>query len=141
MNTIFLNTNHNYRKVIYLLMLVLAAFVLGVYFRGNYPMLIIGSILIGLSIFLETTSSASKNITAIIIDDEYPNTISICIDNKQSDFWDIKRSIIINNWIYVFLIQQGSSKKIKTWLYKSNFKDTQEIRLLARKIHFINSNH
>lgn len=76
MHTIYLNTANKLRKIVYLALLILTSFILGVYFRENYLMLTIGSIMITLSIAFEIIGPATKDITAIILDDEYPNTIS-----------------------------------------------------------------
>ena len=58
----------------------------------------------------------------------------ICIDGITTDFWIFKRHIIINGWIFLYLCQDGSNKKIKLWLHKSNFKDSNGIRYLAKNV-------
>ncbi|MED7788932.1 hypothetical protein AB8E56_07735 [Francisella sp. 19X1-34] len=52
----------------------------------------------------------------------------------------VKNHIVINGWIYLYIIQQGSNRKLKLWLHKSNFNDQNSIRDLARYLLFTQSN-
>jgi hypothetical protein len=72
-----------------------------------------------------------KSITLPSDDDTH---FKLCIDGRTTDFWMVKRHIIINGWIFLYFCQDGSNKKIKLWLYKSNFEDVNGIRYLAKSV-------
>ena len=56
------------------------------------------------------------------------------LNSKESDFWVIRKNIIINSWVYVYFKQEATNIKIKLWLHKSNFQQPDDIRKLARFI-------
>ncbi|QIV96007.1 hypothetical protein EDC55_102116 [Allofrancisella inopinata] len=129
---IYLDKSRKYRKLFYTLTVVLSSFVIGVYFRSSY-LLYIGFALIILSIFYECLFSFSV-LEAIVLPKENEKSFKVIIDKQESDFWRIRKHIIINGWIYLYIFQEGSNKTLKMWLHKSNFKDENDIRLLAKKI-------
>ena len=68
------------------------------------------------------------------------NSLIFVINGSETDFWLIRKHIIIKSWIFLYAIQQGSNKKIRLWLHKSNFKQQNDIKALARYILFSQNN-
>lgn len=127
--------SRKYRILVYFCLVFITSCIIGTYFH-NSMLLYLGFFLIFFSIFFELRSD-KLSIQKIILPSDYDdNSLKFIIDDKESDFWLIKKHIIINSWIYLYVIQQGSNKKIKIWLHKSNFMDVNHIRDLARFILF-----
>ncbi|AJC49134.1 hypothetical protein IB642_01030 [Allofrancisella guangzhouensis] len=129
---IYLNKSRKYRKLFYIFVVMLSSFTVGSYFRNSY-LLYVGFVLIILSILYECLYSLPV-LEAIVLPKENEKYFKVVIGNQQSDFWKIKKHIVINGWIYLCIFQEGSNKSFKLWLHKSNFKDKNETRLLAKKI-------
>lgn len=128
--------SRKYRVLIYYSLVFITSGIIGAYFHNNiliYP----GFFLILLSIFFEINGN-KKIIQEIVLpassSDE--STLRFVINYNETDFWLVKKHIIINGWIYLYVVQQGSNKKLKVWLHKSNFVDENHIRDLARSVLF-----
>jgi len=133
-NTIHLNTSRKSRQALYVALLLLTAFVIGVYFRDSY-LCFVGIAFIVLSLIYELKSQLqSSKIQSLILPKVGESYFKLEIDSKESDFWVIKKSIIINSWVYVYLKQEATNTKLKLWLHKSNFEQQDDIRKLARFI-------
>ena len=133
-NPIYLNTSFKYRQVLYLVLLLLTAFVIGVYFRDSY-LCFVGIAFIAVSLAYELKSQfLSPSIQSLILPGVGESYFKLEIDSKESDFWVIKKSIIINSWVYVYFRQEATDAKLKLWLHKSNFEQKDDIRKLARFI-------
>ncbi|WP_191092330.1 hypothetical protein [Francisella sp. SYW-2] len=127
--------SRKYRKLIYCCMVFLTSFVIGVYYNQSV-ILLFGIFLILLSILFETVSNKQVVETIILPNSLDNNSLTFVINAKESDFWTVRKYIVINSWIYLYAVQQGSNKKIKIWLHKSNFKSKNDIRDLAKYMLF-----
>ena len=127
-----INSNRSYRLIAYAILLFITSMVIGIYFRESY-VAYIGFALIIISIAYEILLP-SLHIKSITLPSDNDMHYKICIDGITTDFWIVKRHIIINGWIFLYLRQDGSNKKIKLWLHKSNFADSNGIRYLAKNI-------
>lgn len=127
-----------YRVITYFCLVFLTSCVIGSYFN-NSMILYMGFLLIFLSIFFEFKNNDLPVNRIILPNHPDDSSLKFIIDNKESDFWVVKKHIVINGWIYLSAIQQGSNKKIKIWLHKSNFKNKNDIRDLARYVLFSSS--
>ncbi|QEO58189.1 hypothetical protein F0R75_03015 [Francisella marina] len=116
-------------------MVFLTSFVIGVYYNQNV-ILFFGIFLIILSILFEAVSNKQVVETIILPNSLDNNSLTFVINAKESDFWTIRKYIVINSWIYLYAVQQGSNKKIKIWLHKSNFKNKNDIRDLTKYMLF-----
>lgn len=124
-----------YRNLIYAGLVFLTSFIVASYFHDSV-IIYLGFLLILVSIFFAIIDD-KFSLEAIIIPDQLENNSLIFIINgNETDFWIIRKHIIINSWVYLYAIQQGSNKKIRVWLHKSNFKKQNDIRALARYILF-----
>lgn len=133
-NIVHLNTSRKYRQTLYLVLLVLTAFVIGVYFRDS-DLCFIGIAVILISLILELKYQfQSPKIQSLILPPAGESYFKLEKDSKESDFWIIKKSIIINSWVYVSMTQEATNKKVKLWLHKLNFEQTDDIRKLAKFI-------
>jgi len=131
--------SRKYRLLVYYGLVFITACFIGAYFH-NSILVYLGFFLILLSIFFELMRS-NNVVQEIILSDEYNDSaLNFVIDDNESNFWLIKKHIIISGWIYLYAIQQGSNKKFKIWLHKSNFVDENHIRDLARFILFVQNN-
>ncbi|MBY7733736.1 hypothetical protein [Francisella philomiragia] len=136
MQRLEIKKSQKYRVIVYSCLIFLTSFVIGTYHNQNI-IFYLGVFLISLSIFFESQLNR-QIIEAIVLPNESDDeSLIFIINSKESDFWDIRQHIIINTWIYVYAVQQGSNKKIKIWLHKSNFKNKNDIRNLAKYISFI----
>ncbi|AIT08575.1 membrane protein [Candidatus Francisella endociliophora] len=127
--------SRKYRTLVYFCLVFITSCIIGAYFHNNM-LLYLGFFLIFLSIFFELRSNKLSIDAIILPGDPDENSLKFIIDDKESDFWLIKKHIIINGWIYLYAIQQGSNKKIKIWLHKSNFMNINHIRDLAKQLMF-----
>ncbi|MED7819107.1 MULTISPECIES: hypothetical protein [unclassified Francisella] len=134
MQKLIINKSRKYRTIFYGCLIFSASFILIVYFSGS-NIKYLGLLFILGSIFFEFKDN-KRSIDAIVLPELDDNSLKFIIDNKLSDFWLIRRHIIINDWIYLYVIQQGSNKKLKIWFHKSNFNDQNDIRDLARYLLF-----
>lgn len=135
MQRLEINKSRKYRAIVYSCLIFLTSFVVGAYYNQNI-IFYLGGFLILLSIFFESRPNR-QIIEAILLPNESDNeSLIFIINSNESDFWDIRKYIIINAWIYIYAVQQGSNKKIKIWLHKSNFKNKNAIRDLAKYISF-----
>lgn len=133
-NTIHLNTSRKYRQTLYIVLLLLTAFTIGVYFRDSY-LCFVGIAFIAVSLVYELKSQfQSLSIQSLILPEAGEKYFKLQVDSKKSDFWVIKKSIIINSWVYVYFKQEATNAKLKLWLHKSNFEQQDDIRKLARFI-------
>lgn len=128
-----------YRNIVYASLVFLSSFVIASYF-GNSSIGYFGFLLILVSIFFVIADN-KFSLEAIIIPNQLEsNSLIFVINGNETDFWLIRKHIVINSWIFLYAIQQGSNKKIKMWLHKSNFKQQDDIKALARYILFAQNN-
>ncbi|MFC4891764.1 hypothetical protein ACFPDQ_01705 [Pseudofrancisella aestuarii] len=126
---IHLRQDRNYRIISYGFCLTLTSFFCVYYLSGI--ILLISIIIILISIFSTLKKDNTLDAIVLPIDDSYYELI----ENKvRTSFWLVKKKIIINGWIYISFIQEGSNKKIKIWLHKSNFVEKNDIRKLAKNL-------
>ncbi|APD50429.1 hypothetical protein [Francisella hispaniensis] len=124
-----------YRNIVYASLVFLSSFIIASYF-GNSSIGYFGFLLILVSIFFVIADN-KFSLEAIIIPNQLEsNSLIFVINGSETDFWLIRKNIVINGWIFLYAIQQGSNKKIKMWLHKSNFKQQNDIKVLARYILF-----
>lgn len=130
MQKLLLRTRYTYRVIIYAFLVFLSSFIVGFY---SYSGIIfyLGFTLIIVSILFDFTNK-QKTVDAIILSDESSDSLKFIFNGIESDFWLIKNHIIINTWIYLYVIQQGSNKKLKLWLHQSNFIRKNDLRDLSR---------
>ena len=134
MDKVHLKTSRKYRQILYMALFSLTAFVTGVYFRDSY-LCFVGSTFIAISLICELKSQfQSLNVDALIFPEVGEKYFRLQIGAKESDFWVIRKNIIINSWVYVSFKQEATNIKIKLWLHKSNFQQPDDIRKLARFI-------
>lgn len=131
--------SRKYRTLVFYFLVFVTSCIIGVYFHNNV-LVCLGFSLILLSIFFEIIGNKKiiQEIVLPISSDE--STLRFVINDNETDFWLIKKCIIINGSIYLYAVQQGSDKKLKIWLHKSNFVDEKHIRDLARFILFVENN-
>ena len=129
---IYLNQSKKYRKLVYLLFLIFSSFILGVYFFDSY-LLYVGFSLVFLSIVYEIYIP-SPNLTAIVLPSDKEEYFNLVLDGEESYFWQLKRYIVIRNWVYLKMLQENSNIKHSFWLHKNNFSDKNGIRLLSKTI-------
>ncbi|MBK2357305.1 hypothetical protein [Francisella hispaniensis] len=128
-----------YRNIVYASLVFLSSFVIASYF-GNSSIGYFGFLLILVSIFFVIADN-KFSLEAIIIPNQLEsNSLIFVINGNETDFWLIRKHVVINSWIFLYAIQQGSNKKIKMWLHKSNFKQQDDIKALARYILFAQNN-
>ena len=133
-NTINLNISRKYRQTLYVALLLLTAFVTGVYFRDSY-LCFVGIAFIVISLVYELKSQfQSSKVQSLILPEMGERYFKLEINSKESDFWVIKKNIIINSWVYISFKQEATNDKLKLWLHKSNFEQQNDIRRLARCI-------
>ncbi|MFT4693438.1 MAG: hypothetical protein ACI8TE_000327 [Francisella sp.] len=133
-NAIDLNISRKYRQALYVALLLLTAFVTGVYFRDSY-LCFVGIAFIVISLVYELKSQLqSSKVQSLVLPEMGERYFKLEINSKESDFWVIKKSIIINSWVYIYLKQEATNAKLKLWLHKSNFQEQNDIRRLARFI-------
>ncbi|MGQ4002700.1 hypothetical protein QIW31_06620 [Francisellaceae bacterium CB299] len=133
-NIIDLNTFRKYRQTLYVVILLLTAFVTGAYFRDSY-LCFVGIAFIVISLVYELKSQFySPKVEALILPEVGEKYFKLQINSKESDFLTIRKSIIINSWVYVYFKQEATNIKIKLWLHKLNFQQQNDIRKLARFI-------
>ena len=129
---IYLNQSKKYRKLVYLLFLIFSSFILGVYFFDSY-LLYVGFSLVFLSIVYEIYIP-SPNLTAIVLPSDKEEYFNLVLDGEESYFWQLKRYIVIRNWVYLKMLQENSNIQHSFWLHKKNFSDKNGIRLLSKTI-------
>ncbi len=122
-NIIYLNPSRKYRQCFYIGLLLLTSFVIGAYFRDSY-LCFVGIVFVVISLSYELKSQFySPKVEALILPEVGEKYFKLQINSKESDFWTIRKSIIINSWVYVYLKQEATNAKIKLWLHKSNFQE------------------
>ncbi|AEE26482.1 hypothetical protein [Francisella hispaniensis] len=135
MQRLEIKSSVRYRNIIYASLVFFSSFVIASYF-GNSSIGYFGFLLILVSIFFVIADN-KFSLEAIIIPNQLEsNSLIFVINGSETDFWLIRKNIVINGWIFLYAIQQGSNKKIKMWLHKSNFKQQNDIKVLARYILF-----
>ncbi|APC97453.1 hypothetical protein [Francisella frigiditurris] len=128
-STIHLKQDRKYRVFTYAFCLTLTSFFCVYYLSGI--ILLISIIIILISILFTLKKTDTLDAIVLPIDDSYYELI----ENKvKTNFWLVKRKIIISDWVYIFFMQDGSNKKIKIWLHKSNFVEKNDIRTLAKNL-------
>lgn len=135
---VYLNSSRKYRQSLYLILLLLTAFVIGVYFRDSYLCLIGISIIIFSLIYELKSQLQLAKIEALIFPQDDEKYFKLHIDSAESDFWVIKKNIVINSWVYIYFKQEATNNKIKLWLHKTNFQRQDDIRKLAKFIRLHN---
>ncbi|APC94750.1 hypothetical protein IBE10_05435 [Francisella tularensis subsp. novicida] len=139
MQRLELKVSPRYRNIIYASLVFISSFVIASYF-GNTIIGYFGFLLILVSLFF-VIIEGKFSLEAIIIPNQLESTSLIFVINgSETDFWLIRKHIVINGWIFLYAIQQGSNKKIKMWLHKSNFQQHNDIKALARYILFNQNN-
>ena len=137
MQKLTINKSRKYRTIFYGCLIFLASCIVIVYFN-NSNMKYLGFLVILISIYFEFRNN-QQSIDAVVLS-EADDNLKIVINGELSDFWLVKNYIVINGWIYLYIIQQGSNKKLKLWLHKSNFSDQNSIKDLARYLLFTQNN-
>ncbi|QIW10049.1 hypothetical protein [Francisella sp. LA112445] len=138
MQKLTINKSRKYRTIFYGCLIFLTSCIVIVYFN-NSKIKYLGFLLILASIFFEFRDS-KLSINAIVLPESDDNSLKLIIDNELSDFWLVRKYIVINGWIYLYITQQGSNKKLKLWLHRSNFNNQNSIRDLARYLLFAQNN-
>jgi len=129
MNIIYFKADRKIRKAIYSILLFLTSLVCVYYLQGY--VLASAILFILLSVYFAVIENTKSNIRAISYKDDY---FKVMFDNEDSHFWELQRKIVINGWIYMYLKQEVTNKKIKVWLHKSNYIDANSIRILGKKL-------
>ena len=129
-NIIYLNSSKKYRFIFYSLLLFITC-ISSFYYLKNFC-LIISIILIALSITTEVYKK--DNIISITLPNNINQYFILNINSKEKNFWIIKKSIIINSWIYIKFKNETNNQVQKILLHKSNFKNIDNIRNLSRFI-------
>lgn len=129
MSIIYLKQNRKYRTISYSFCLILASFFCAYYLTGIT--LLVFTVIILTSILLNLKNNNIVDAIVLTVDSDYYELIE---SGVKTSFWLAKRKIIINGWIYIFFIQDGSNKKVKIWLHKSNFVEKNDIRKLAKNL-------
>ncbi|GAB4221843.1 MAG: hypothetical protein Kow0076_0970 [Francisella sp.] len=122
-----------YRNIIYSVLVFFTSFWVVIYF-DNYLIRSFCFLLILVSIFFAIKEDNFSLEAIIIPDQEEVGCLAFVINGEESYFWNVRKSIVINGWIFLIVVQQGSNKSIKLWLHKSNFKQDEGIRILARYV-------
>lgn len=138
MQKLAINKSRKYRTALYCCLIFFASCIVMVYFNDS-KIKYLGFLLILASIYFEFRNNR-QSISDIVLPNSDDNCLKIVIDGELSDFWLVKKHIVINGWIYLYVIQQGSNKKLKLWLHKSNFNNQNSIRDLARYLLFVQNN-
>ena len=136
MQKLAINKSRKYLTVLYGCLIFLTSCIVMVYFSDS-NIKYLGFLLILASIYFEFKNNR-QFMSAIVLPEADDNCLKVVIDGELSDFWLVKKHIVINGWIYLYVIEQGSNKKLKLWLHKSNFDNQNAIRELS-KIFFIRS--
>ena len=76
----------------------------------------------------------SPNLTAIVLPSDKEEYFNLVLDGEESYFWQLKRYIVIRNWVYLKMLQENSNIQHSFWLHKKNFSDKNGIRLLSKTI-------
>ncbi len=130
MQKIELNSNRKVRKSIYLILLFITAFACSYYLQGLAWY--ISTVVIILSMIFAIVEDKQPMLMATFLDEnEY---YKLLLDSDETGFWRLQKKIVINSWVYVYFKQDATNKKVKVWLYKSNFIDKNGIREFARCI-------
>ncbi|WP_236940960.1 hypothetical protein [Francisella orientalis] len=99
MQRLEIKKSRKYRVIVYSCLIFLTSFVIGSYHNQNL-IFYLGVFLISLSIFFESQLN-KQIIEAIILPNESDNeSFMFIINSEESDFWDIRKHIIINTWVY-----------------------------------------
>ena len=130
-NIIYLNSSKKYRFIFYSFLLFITC-ISSFYYLKNFC-LIISIILIILSIVAEAYKK--NNITSITLPNNINQYFILNINSKDENFWIIKKSIIINSWIYIKFKNETNNQVQNILLHKSNFKNIDDIRNLSRIIY------
>ncbi|BCD90701.1 hypothetical protein fh0823_08400 [Francisella halioticida] len=138
MRELVINKSRKYRTIFYGCLIFSTSCIVIVYFNDS-NIKYLGFLLIFVSIFFEFKDN--KSFIDIIVLPEYnDNSLKFIINGQLSDFWLVKKHMVINSWIYLYAIQQSSNKKLKVWLHRSNFNNQNNIRDLARYLLFSQNN-
>ncbi|WP_150467449.1 hypothetical protein [Francisella sp. SYW-9] len=138
MQKLAVNKSRKYRTILYGCLIFLTSGIVIVYFNES-NIKYLGFLLILASIYFEFRNN-QQSINAIVLPEVDDNCLKVVVDGELSDFWLVKKYIVINGWIYLYITQQGSNNKLKLWLHKSNFDNQNNIRDLARYLLFTQNN-
>ena len=132
--TLYMKENYKYRSIIYAMFIFVASMIVGIYFRES-KLFYIGFIFIIVSVLYEIFFPLVR-IQALTLPNEKDKFFKLIVADENSNNWIHQNHIVINGWIYIYLKQSVTNKKIKIWLHRSNFKNQDDIRILAKEVLF-----
>ncbi|OIN84383.1 hypothetical protein [Francisella sp. TX07-6608] len=110
MQRLEIKASARYRNIVYASLVFISSFVIASYF-GNSSIGYFGFLLILASIFFVIAENKFF-LEAIIIPNQLESTSLIFVINgSETDFWLIRKHIVINGWVFLYAIQQGSNNK------------------------------